>query len=383
MSELNKRIEKVLKSRTERGLKRQLNDNLDRRQFNVDFSSNDYLSLAKNEKLIGIVKERLAKSDVMGSGGSRLLDGDTILHRQIERKLSNFYNGEDALLFNSGYDANVSIFATIPDKDDIVIYDELIHASVHDGMRGSRTTHCWSFRHSDLNHLSELLNVARKQHSGSIFIAVEAVYSMDGDLCPLEEIANLTKGDINTHLVVDEAHSTGHIGSNGRGLVSALNLDQYVAIKLNTFGKALCAAGAVVLCAPNVRNYLINYARPLIFSTSMTLSNLHIVDVVHDYLSDGHLTTEIDNLKRNATYLRQRLGIPENVTPIVPILTPQSKRLAKALQDNGILVRPITWPTVPKDKDRVRVCVHSHNTIEEIDKMVEIIEKFCTIRSKL
>lgn len=290
MNRLDERVVRVLKSREERGLIRRLqSDSVTDNSHLTDFSSNDYLSLSRNKPLIAKVKECLSHSavEVLGSGGSRLLDGDSLFHRAVERRLSAFYNGSDALLFNSGYDANMSIFSTLPDRNDVVIYDELIHASVHDGMRASRTAHTWACRHSNVTHLEELLHKALISAS-SVFVAVEAVYSMDGDLCPLQQIVDLVRQHPNVHIIVDEAHSTGYVGG-GRGLVSHLGLDRDVAVKLNTFGKALCAAGAVVLCGSHIRRYLVNYARPLIFSTSMTLSNLHIIDMVHRALAEGAL----------------------------------------------------------------------------------------------
>ncbi|TIA92116.1 hypothetical protein E3P99_00718 [Wallemia hederae] len=361
---------RVLARREEKGMIRRLqSDVVNPITTNnlIDFSSNDYLSLSRNASLTHRVKVRLAESEVMGSGGSRLLDGDSTFYRSLERRLASFYNPHnDALLFNSGYDANYSIFSTLPDSTDVIIYDELIHASVHDGMRASRVSRerVWAMQHSNVSHLRELLSkAAQVTPNGSVFVAVEAVYSMDGDLCPLAEIADAMQLHTNTHLVVDEAHSTGYIG-RGRGLTSALGLDKHVAVKLNTFGKALCAAGAVVTCKSSVRHYLVNYARPLIFSTSMTHANLHILDIVHEVLASGGLDDDINRLVRNSRYLRSTLkrinrldqvGMTDAAdnTPIIPIVTPHSKELAQYLQKSGFCVRHITFPTVPLGSDRV------------------------------
>ncbi|TIB42004.1 hypothetical protein E3P86_00561 [Wallemia ichthyophaga] len=432
MNELERRIERVLASRKERGLLRRLGGDAIATATPttelIDFSTNDYLSLSRNKQLIKRVKGTLSEPtvQVLGSKGSRLLDGDSALHRQIEGRLSNFYRAPDALLFNSGYDANVSLFSTLPDAHDVVIYDELIHASVHDGMRSSRTRHLWPCRHSDVKHLAELVGRARQMPGAtSTFVALESVYSMDGDVCPLQEVVEAVEAvqadaddaaERNVHMIVDEAHATGYMGG-GRGLVSQLELDKHISVKLNTFGKALCAAGAVVCCTPSIRHYLINYARPLIFSTCMSMSNLHTIDVVHRLLAEGAFAKEMHSLEGNSRYLKGRLGgicgvtrvsvgsggsgesgesgatIARNShnspgtpgtlldTPISPILTPHSRELAGTLQKRGFLVRPVTFPTVPRGSDRVRVCVHAHNTKEEIDGLVREVERFMGSRS--
>ena len=248
MSLLYERIGRVLNNRLQKGTKRELNVELQKfHQTLVDFSSNDYLSLSSNANIKDNIKDLINAGDyVLGSKGSRLLDGNDTQHSLLENQLKNFYNDgqSSALLFNSGFDANYSIFSTLADRNDYIIFDEFIHASVHDGMRASRTNNIKSFKHSDINHFREILNeILVKGENVSVFIAVESVYSMDGDVCPLKELVDIIKPYQNVHLIVDEAHSTGIVGKNGRGLCYYLGIEKEVLVRLHTFGKALCSAG--------------------------------------------------------------------------------------------------------------------------------------------
>jgi 8-amino-7-oxononanoate synthase len=222
----------------------------------VDFSSNDYLALSKATKLSEAFQQALGKSQnaPYGPASSRLLDGNSHEHLKLEKRLATFFHGESALLFNSGFDANAGVFACLPAENDVVLYDELIHASAHDGMRASRCKTRLSFKHNDPIHLGRVIekilasDKGQVLRSGSIqlFVAVESLYSMDGDLAPLlrfvETIEELLPGD-NGHLIVDEAHSTGLYGHQGRGLVCALGLEHRVLVRLHTFGKALACSG--------------------------------------------------------------------------------------------------------------------------------------------
>lgn len=214
----------------------------------VDFSSNDFLSLSTNADFKNDYLTLLNSEPVpLGSTGSRLLDGNSIYAENLEREIAAFHGAETGLLTNSGFDANVSIFGFLPAEGDTVIYDELIHASVHDGMRQSKCQSQLPFRHNDVADLGRQLRmICPMPTSRSIFIAVESVYSMDGDLAPLTEIVELIDElcpEGNVYLIVDEAHSTGCYGPNGSGRVCELGLESRVPIRLHTFGKALGASG--------------------------------------------------------------------------------------------------------------------------------------------
>jgi 8-amino-7-oxononanoate synthase len=239
----------------------------------IDFCSNDYLGLAFNEELQHRVSATYASISRSGSGGSRLLSGNHPLMEQLERQLCTFHNSTAALLFNSGYDANLSIFANLPGRGDLVIFDNLVHASIHDGMRMGKAETV-SFKHNDYDDLKRLLALHTKSDR-QIFVAVESVYSMDGDLAPLTEISELCQ-EYGAALLVDEAHATGVFGSNGVGRVQELGLEHKIFARLHTFGKAIGGHGAVVLGSEILKQYLINFSRPLIFSTAMSLH-----DIVH------------------------------------------------------------------------------------------------------
>lgn len=214
----------------------------------VDFSSNDFLSLSTNQDFQDDFLALQHKSRApVGSTGSRLLDGNSGFAEELEREIAAFHGAEAGLLTNSGFDANVSIFAFLPQKGDVIVYDELIHASVHDGMRQCRAGQMISFKHNDVEDLSRVLRqFSSSSPDQTIFVAVETVYSMEGDLAPLTEIVDLMEALLphqNAHLVVDEAHATGIYGPNGSGRVCELGLERRVSIRLHTFGKALASNG--------------------------------------------------------------------------------------------------------------------------------------------
>ena len=219
----------------------------------VDFSSNDFLSLATSPKLKdAYLTELQSRPFHLGSTGSRLLDGNSEYAEKLERDIAVFHGGKAGLLTNSGFDANVSIFACLPQPGDIIIYDELIHASVHDGMRQSRATKAISFSHNSVKDLRRQLSRCLedfKKNTRSIpnvFVAVESVYSMEGDVAPLSEIVETVEElfpNRNAHIIVDEAHSNGVYGPQGKGLVSQLGLEDRIFIRLHTFGKALACNG--------------------------------------------------------------------------------------------------------------------------------------------
>lgn len=214
----------------------------------VDLSSNDFLSLSTNTDFQNDFLAALNSTRVpLGSTGSRLLDGNSQYAENLERQIAAFHGAEAGLLTNSGFDANVSIFAFLPRKGDVIVYDELIHASVHDGMRQSRATDRRSFKHNNVQDLSRILRqVVSANPNRTVFVAVETVYSMDGDLAPLTEIVELVEATVphkNAHIIVDEAHATGIYGPNGSGRVCELGLEKRVSVRLHTFGKALACNG--------------------------------------------------------------------------------------------------------------------------------------------
>ena len=219
----------------------------------VDFSSNDFLSLASSAELKeAYFRELQSKAFKLGSTGSRLLDGNSNYAEKLESDIASFHGGGAGLLTNSGFDANVSIFACIPQPGDMILYDELIHASVHDGMRQARATKILSFAHNSVEDLRRQLNTCLQEIGKSdrpapnVFIAVESVYSMEGDVAPLKEIVEMVEElfpNQNAHIIVDEAHSNGVYGPQGKGVVCQLGLEDRIFIRLHTFGKALACNG--------------------------------------------------------------------------------------------------------------------------------------------
>jgi 8-amino-7-oxononanoate synthase len=253
----------------------------------------------------------------LGSGGSRLLDGNSTYAEQLENDIATFHRAEKGLLCNSGFDANAGLFSCLPQPGDAIVYDEFIHASVHDGMRLSRAGQKFAFAHNSAAALYATLEQLLRNDGGikdghrNVFIAVEAVYSMDGDVAPLKEIVRVMHELLplgNGHLIVDEAHSNGVLGPEGRGLVCELGLEKEVSVRLHTFGKALACNGgmpichlkakqevlrtnsislAILLCSPLIRQYLINYARPLIYTTFMSYPALAAIRASYTYLQRG------------------------------------------------------------------------------------------------
>jgi len=216
----------------------------------IDFSSNDFLSLSTNARLKDAYLKELRDSNLpLGSGGSRLLDGNSTYAEALEQDIASFHGAETGLLWNSGFDANAGFFSCIPQPGDVIVFDELVHASVHDGMRLSRAAQTVPFVHNSAADLRRILQeVAELPSTCNVFIAVEAIYSMDGDVAPLRVIVDIVKETLGAergHIVVDEAHSTGVLGLDGRGLVCELGLEKEIFARLHTFGKALAGNGGM------------------------------------------------------------------------------------------------------------------------------------------
>jgi 8-amino-7-oxononanoate synthase len=252
---LNQKLLAALETRQSRSMRRRLPnpDHAPTSNHLMDFNSNDYLSLSTSPALRELFLQKLdAAPSILGSGGSRLLVNGAA-HQAFESRLRDFFKAECALLFNSGYDANVGLFSCIPQPGDFVVYDEFIHASVHDGLRASRIpkTSMRAFDHNSVPALESVLSKLSREPSvssgaSSVFIAVESLYSMDGTFSPLREIVDLVERYFtrqNGYIIVDEAHATGIYGIQGRGRVAMLNLEDKIFVRLHTFGKALAATG--------------------------------------------------------------------------------------------------------------------------------------------
>ncbi len=360
----------ALKKRTEQNLLRKLSL-VDKR---VDFTSNDYLGFARSPVLYQLIEDKMADAaNLNGSGGSRLLSGNSLEAEGLETFLAVFHRAPAALLFNSGYDANMGLFSSIAQKGDTILYDEFVHASIHDGRRLSRAD-AFPFRHNDLAHLEERLNIS----TGNIFVVVESVYSMDGDCAPLKEMVELCD-KYHANLIVDEAHATGVFG---RGLVQNLILENRVFARIHTFGKALGCHGAAMLGSVILKNYLVNYARSFIYTTALPLHSLISIECAYHLLADSRDIQ--DKLHENIAYFWAKINDEskyewlDSVSAIQSMIVPgnnEVRQVCNKLQEADMDVRPILSPTVPKGKERIRVCLHSYNTKEEIDLLFETIEK--------
>jgi 8-amino-7-oxononanoate synthase len=326
----------------------------------IDFWSNDYLGLAHITQTI----------EVTGSTGSRLISGNSKTVEAIENKIAGHFQSEAALIFNSGYDANVGMFSSLPQKGDTILYDELVHASVRDGIRLS-FAHSFSFKHNDPADLEKKL----KKATGTVFVAVESLYSMDGDMAPLVEINALCK-KYDALLIVDEAHSGGVFGDEGKGLCSELGISESVFIRLFTFGKAYGAHGSVVCCSDEVRQFLINFARSFIYTTALPEA---IYTHMFGQIERSKSGVLREQLQKNITSFTQgiRSTLSASNSPIQVIEfsnLDECKQKALQLQESGFAVKAILPPTVPTGSQRLRICIHAFNTKEEIDRLVSLLK---------
>lgn len=331
-----------------------------------DFSSNDYLGFARSPELKESISAELEKHPLtlLGATGSRLLSGNTAFAEQLEKELAIIHQAENGLIFNSGYTANLALFSSLPQKNDTIIYDELIHASVIDGSRLSLAKRL-KFKHNDPEDLQKKIRLS----TGQCFVAVESVYSMEGDLADLLQIAAVCR-DLNAHLIVDEAHAFGVWGT---GLVDLLQLHQHVFARLVTFGKALGLHGAIILGSNLLRDYLINFARPFIYSTAPPFSQLLAIKIAYERLLSR--PEEQIRLRDKSSLLKAHMPSqdklisslnPSAIQCIYPGDNARVLRFAAQLQQQGFDVRAIRSPTVPAGKERLRICLHLHNSDEEI-----------------
>lgn len=342
----------------------------------IDFCSNDYLGFARSAELREMIKneyDRIADHH-NGSGGSRLLAGNSEYAEVLEHKIATFHGAESGLIFNSGYDANVGLFSSIAQKGDTIIYDELIHASMHDGIKLSGAS-AFMFKHNDLEHLKQRLAIAE----GLVYVAVESIYSMDGDTAPLKQMVELCE-QYNAHLIIDEAHATGITANCGKGVVQLLGLEDKVFARVHTFGKALGVHGAIVLGAPLLRNFLINFSRSFIYTTALPLHSLVAINCSYELLERSQST--IDKLRELIKYYNELItkhaGIEriQSDSAIQCVIVPGNsnvKRLANRFLSENFDLRPILSPTVPKGKERLRICLHAFNSKEQVDTLIKTL----------
>lgn len=344
----------------------------------VDFASNDYLGLAGHPRLVAAVQAALADGVPVGAAGSRLLRGNTDWQEAFEIKAAAFFGAEAALGFGGGYQANVAVVSTLPQRGDLLLMDALSHASTRDGARLARAEVA-EFRHNDAGHAEDVITGWRARGGkGAVWIAVESLYSMDGDRAPLDDLAQLA--DREGFLIVDEAHATGVWGPGGRGLSHELEGRENV-ITLHTLGKALGGSGAL-LCLPAVlRAALINRARPFIFATApsplMAVAGGAALDLLRD---EPDLPQRLhDHIALFSQEMSARLPhLPMSGSQIAPLIVGEdaaTMRLAAAVQAEGFDVRGIRPPTVPPGTARLRVSLTLNASAEDVMRLAATLER--------
>jgi 8-amino-7-oxononanoate synthase len=340
----------------------------------IDFSSNDYLGLARSTDLQSQIHTEISQRRLgNGATGSRLLTGNSAYTQELEEALARLFHGEACLIFNSGYAANTGILSALPKKSDTILYDELSHASIKDGIRLSLATR-YPFRHNDLNDLENKITRSK----GRIYVVAESVYSMNGDESPLEGFIELKK-KYNFEIIIDEAHSTGIFGMHGEGLCVSKGFDEAITARVYTFGKALGSHGACVVTTQNLKNYLINFSRPLIYSTALSPHTIASIRCGFDFIRKNSELNGI--LKRKTELFIQKLR-PENRSsstgPIQTVIftgNENCKNASRHLNQLGFDVRPIMAPTVPIGEERLRICIHSFNTDNDIVQLASAINE--------
>lgn len=341
-----------------------------------DFASNDYLGLASGDLLRDAAIKAIARGVPVGAGGSRLLRGNDAEHALLEAEAAAFFGTEAALFMGGGFNANQAIFSTLPQQGDLVLFDALIHASTHEGLRLGRAERR-SFAHSDVADARAQIALWRREGgTGQIWIAVEAVYSMDGDLAPIAELAALAQSE-NAVLVVDEAHATGVFGDLGRGLSHEIAHHPWV-LTLHTCGKALGASGGLICGARVLVETLINRARGFIFATAPSPLNAALVRVALQELAANPMRRaltwqRIEHAHNEAKRLCGLTGFESQILPVILGEDALCMDVANSLQGQGFDIRGIRPPTVPRGTSRLRISVTGMLSNEVITEMFEAL----------
>ncbi len=341
----------------------------------LNMSSNDYLGLASNETLRQTFLEQYGKQlPVFTTSSSRLLTGNFPIYNTLEQLVSQQFQRESCLLFNSGYHANLGILPTLTTSKSLILADKLVHASLIDGIKLSQCRF-FRYRHNDIEHLQQLL----EKNAGKFdrtFIVTESVFSMDGDVADLAKLVQLKKQFPDTYLYVDEAHAIGVYGESGLGMAEQFGVLQEIDLLVGTFGKALASIGAYVVCDEVVKAYLVNQMRPLIFSTALPPINVAWTYFLFERLP--FFSNERKHLVELGAFLRdevaKRSGKMPSSTCIVPYILGDNESVlkkAQQLQQQGYYCLPIRPPTVPIGTSRIRLSLTADMTKEEIIRLVD------------
>lgn len=352
----------------------------------IDFSSNDYIGFSKSKAIFDTTHQFLLDHKIKRNGatGSRLISGNHALYSETEDFIAQFHQSDTALLFNSGYDANVGFFSAVPQKGDLILYDELCHASIRDGIQLSNAK-SYKFKHNDFEDLERLVlkQSTNNQEPTTIYIATESVFSMDGDCPNMEELVAVSD-KYNCYLVVDEAHALGVFGEKGEGLIQHLHLQDKIFARIMTFGKGLGCHGAVVLGSGELKTYLVNFARSFIYTTGLSPHSVATILMGYHQLEKDKNAVEAlrDNivffnqvkkmLSLNPLFIRSKSAIQSVIIPG----NEKVKSIASSLQQNGFDVKAILSPTVPEGQERLRFCLHNYNSKEEMTQVLTLLSTF-------
>jgi glycine C-acetyltransferase len=346
----------------------------------INLASNNYLGLCNHPKLREAAISAIQKYGV-GSGAVRTIAGTMRIHMELEEKIAAFKGVEACVVFQSGFTANAGTVGSILGKEDFILSDELNHASIIDGARLSRAT-IKVFRHKDVAHAEELL-VELKDKPGRKLLITDGVFSMDGDIGPVDKLADLAEryGAI---MMIDDAHASGVLGRNGRGSADHFHVTDKVDVQVGTLSKAIGSLGGYVCGSRDLIDYLYHRARPFLFSTSHPPSVAATCIAAFDILE--HEPDRIDRLWANTSYFKEQLtgvgfdvggvSTPKSETPITPIIIGDGRRtmdFSKALFEAGVMATGIAFPTVPEGKARIRTIMTSEHTRQEIDQALEIL----------
>lgn len=343
----------------------------------LNLSSNDYLGLSTNPRLI---EEFRSETDVMAlsysAASSRLLSGNHQYYKMLENDLADLYDKEAALVFNSGYHANIGILPALAGKRDLIIADKLVHASIIDGLRLSEAQ-MLRYKHLDYEHLQSILTQYREEYE-NVFIVTESVFSMDGDVADLQQLCEIKK-EFDAFLYVDEAHAIGVRGTNGLGCCEEQACSEDIDFIIGTFGKAFASVGAFVVCEEVYREYLVNTQRSLIFTTALPPVNVAWTRFVLNKMPEFYdLRLKLAEVSAR---LRKILAVKgfetrgsSHIVPMVCGSNENSVEMAELLQDNGFFALPVRYPTVPKNEARIRFSLNASIPLEDYECLFEFLE---------
>lgn len=347
----------------------------------IDFSSNDYIGFAKSETIFKNTHAYLLENEIFQNGatGSRLTSGNHSLFQITENNIAVFHDTAAALIFNSDNDANIAFFSAVPQENDVILYDELCHASIKDGVSLSKAKSV-KFVHNDFEDLEHLI---LKFQEATIYIVTETVFSIDGDSPNLEELVALSE-KYNSYLILDEANALGVFGEKGEGLCQLLNLQDKIFARIVNFGKGLGCQGAAILGSIELKEYLINFVNNFISATA--LSPHAVATILTAYQQLEIETESIKKLRQNIVFFNQQknlLGLKpmfvHSKSSVHSAILPHYKdvrELAHQLHDKGFDVQSVLSPIVPEGQERLRFSLHSYNSEEEIREGLELLSNF-------